>query len=204
MFFDLHKAFDSVPHNHLLYKLTTLNLCPHLLQWMNSYLSDRSQVVPAGGELSIVKNVVSGVPQGSVLGPLLFTIYIDDVTAQISPSSSISLYADDIALHHSNHSPADYPLLQADITAHVEEEKQLNFNVNKCCLMLISCKRSHSIVPPLFIKDGITVEQVDPVKHLGVLLTSDLMWTENISRICNKTRKIIGLMYRRSTTAILT
>ena len=109
---------------------STLNLCPHLLHWMNSYLSDQSQVVPAGGELSIVKNVVSGVPQGSVLGPLLFTIYIDDVTAQISPSSLISLYADDIALHHSNRSPEDYPLLQADITAiatRVEEEKQLNF-----------------------------------------------------------------------------
>ena len=108
MFFDLRKAFDSVPHNHLLDKLTTLNLCPYLLQWIHSYLSDRSQVVAVGGELSSVKNVVSGVPQGSVLGPLLFTIYIDDVAAQISPSSSISFYADDIALYRSIRSPADY------------------------------------------------------------------------------------------------
>lgn len=62
-------------------------------------------------------------------------------------------------------------------------KEQLNFNVNKCCLMLISHKHSHSIVPPLFIKAGVAVEQVDSVKHLGVLLTSDLMWTEPTSRI---------------------
>ena len=190
----------SVPHNHLLDKLTTLNLCPYLLQWIYSYLSDRSQVVAVGGELSSVKNVVSGVPQGSVLGPLLFTIYIDDVAAQISPSSSISFYADDIALYCSIRSPADYLILQADITAIatcVEEEKHLNFNVNKCYLMLTSRKHSHSITPPLFIKTDTAVEQVDSVKYLGVLLTSDLTWTEHISRICNKTRKLIGLMYRR-------
>ena len=117
VFFDLRKAFDSVPHAHLVDKLTSLNLCPHLLQWIHSYLSGRSQVVAVGGELSSVKNVASGVPQGSVLGPLLFIIYIDDVVTQISPSSSISLYADDIALYRSISSPSDYVVLQADITA---------------------------------------------------------------------------------------
>ena len=85
------------------------------------------QVVALGGELSTVKNVVSGVPQGSVLGPLLF---IDDVMSQISPSSSISFYADDIALYRSIRSSADYTLLQAYITANVtsvEEKKTFEF-----------------------------------------------------------------------------
>ena len=144
---------------------------------------------------------MSGVPQGSVLGPLLFTIYINDVAERISSSSSISLYADDIALYRSIRSPADYLLLQADITAImtcVEDEKHLNFNTNKCSLMLITRKRSLSnSPPPLFIKAGIAVEKVDSVKYLGVLLTSDLTWNEHISRICNKTRKLIGLMHRR-------
>ena len=203
VFFDLRKAFDSVPHRYLLDQLSTLNgnLCPQLLQWIHSYLSDRSQVVAVGGELSTIKNVVSGVPQGSVLGPLFFTIYINDVAQQISPSSSISLYADDIALYRSIRSPADYPLLQADITAivnYVEEVKHLKFNTSKCSVMLISRKRSLSIaLPPLFIKAGVAVEQVDSVKYLGVLLTSDLTWNDHISGICNKTRKLIGLMYRK-------
>ena len=108
--------------------------------------------------------------------------------------------ADDIALYRNIRSPADYLILKADITAIatcVEEEKHLNYDVNKCYLMLISRKRSHSITPPpLFIKTDTAVEPVDSVKHLGVLLTSDLSWTEHISRICNKTRKLIGLMYR--------
>ena len=201
VFFDLCKAFDSVPHTHLIDKLSSLNLCPHLLQWIRSYLSNRCQVVAVGGELSTVKKVVSGVPQGSVLGPLLFTIYIDDVVTRISPSSSISLYADDIALYRSISSPADYIILQADITAIVtcvEEEKHLKLHVDKCNLMLISRKRTRSIpAPPLFAKVDSQLVQVESVKHLGVLLTSDLSWNEHITRICNKTRKLIGLLYRR-------
>ena len=201
IFFDLRKAFDSVPHTHLIDQLSCLNLCPHILQWIHSYLSDRSQVVAIGGELSSVKKVVSGVPQGSVLGPLLFTIYINDVVNQISPSSSISLYADDIALYRSIRSPADYVILQADITAiatWVEEVRFLKLHADKCHFMLVSRKRTCSIAPPpLFAQAGTPLQQVNTAKYLGVLLTSDLSWNEHIARICSKTRKLIGLFYRR-------
>ena len=144
---------------------------------------------------------MSGVPQGSVLGPLLFTIYIDDVVTQVSPSSSISLYADDIALYRSISSPADFVILQADITAiatWVEEERHLKLHADKCHLMLISRKRTCSITPPpLFVKADTPLQQVNSVKYLGVLLTSDLSWNEHITSICSKTRKLIGLLYRR-------
>ena len=201
IFFDLRKAFDSVPHVHLINKLSSLPLCPHILQWIHSYLSERSQVVAVGGELSSVKNVVSGVPQGSVLGPLLFIIYIDDVVTRISSSSSISLYADDIALYRSITSPTDYAVLQADISAiatWVEEERHLKLHADKCHFMLISRKRTCSIAPPaLFVKAGTPLQQVNSAKYLGILVTSDLSWSEHIARICSKTRKLIGLMYRR-------
>ena len=117
IYFDVRKAFDSVPHSHLMSKLSTLQLCPHIHHWIHSYLAERSQVVAVGGELSSVVDVVSGVPQGLVLGPLLFIIYIDDVTSKVSPTSTISLFADDIGLYRCIRSPADYIVLQSDITA---------------------------------------------------------------------------------------
>ena len=197
-FFDVRKAFDSVPHSLLMSKLSTLQLCPHI---QHSYLAKRSQVVAVGGEQSSTVDVVSGVPQGSVLGPLLFIIYIDDVTSKISPSSAISLFADDIALIRCIRSPADYTVLQSDITAitiSIESEGHLKLHADKSCCMFVSRKRIHSTTPPpLYIREDSQLQQVDWVKYLGVILTSDLTWTEHITRICFKARKLTGLLYRR-------
>ena len=137
----------------------------------------------------------------SVLGPVLFIIYIDDVTSQISPTSTISLFADDIALYHTIRSPADYVVLQADITAitmWIEDEKHLKLNADKCCLMFISRKHTLALSPPpLFIHGDSQLQQVGSVKYLGVLLTSDLTWSQHVDKVCSKTRKLTGLFYRR-------
>ena len=100
MFFDLKKAFDSVPHRALLDKLKSLQLNDHILKWVCDYLKDRKQRVVVNGEISETLPVISGVLQGSVIGPLLFLIYIDDVLrVSLSEGSHLTVYADDMLLY---------------------------------------------------------------------------------------------------------
>ena len=98
VFFGVRKAFDSVSHELLMSKLASIQVNPYIIQWIRCYLTNRSQLVVVGGEVSTVLSVLSGVPQGSVLGPLLFILLLNDVTLQISPGSTLSLFADDMAL----------------------------------------------------------------------------------------------------------
>ena len=116
VFFDFSKAFDSVPHLALLAKLRHIGLSQDLISWIHNYLSDRSQCVVVNGATSERVPVSSGVPQGSVLGPPLFPIYIDDLASlTLSSGSRLVLYADDILLYMPITSQADYESLQSDV-----------------------------------------------------------------------------------------
>ena len=99
LFLDLHKAFDSVPHVPLLQHLKNIGLDHHILQWVMSYLLNRKQYVVVEGASSDITSVVSGVPQGSVLGPLLFLTYLNSVNSLVlTEGTQITMYADDILL----------------------------------------------------------------------------------------------------------
>ena len=158
------------------------------------------QAVVLNGASSQSGHVISGVPQGSILGPLLFLIYIDDIThANISEASKIVIYADDILLYRPISSKEDYVALQSDIDAlsNWTTRNFMTFNTTKCKFMLISRKRSHYVPTTPLSLNGCILEKVPSFKYLGMIISSDLSWSEHIQRACGKARKIIGLLYRR-------
>jgi len=105
LYTDLEKSFDRVPHRRLLRKFKKYNIHPDLIDWIKSFLSDRKQRVQLYGVYSSWPSVLSGVPQGSILGPLLFILYINDLPDSLNVDSNIYLYADDAKLfRHIYHS----------------------------------------------------------------------------------------------------
>ena len=198
VFFDLKKAFDSVPHRNLIDKLESLGLNRYIVEWTQSYLTNRQQHVLVGGESSNSLPVLSGVPQGSVLGPLLFLIYIDEVPAlHFTTDSSINLYADDMLLYKAISNESDYQSLQQDIDKLQVwvDNARLSLNPGKCKCMVISRKRAISSVT-LTLGES-TLEQVNTFKYLGIILSSNLSWTHHIEHIAAKAKKLIGLLYRQ-------
>ena len=178
VFFDVRKAFDSVPHIPLLQKLEEAGLDPFLLRWIRGYLTDRQQSTVVDSYSSTLLQVLSGVPQGSVLGPLLFIIYINDVVNCILHDSNINLFADDIALYRIINAPDDFAGLQLDIDAISYRLKSKYLDLNPSKIMLLSHVNSKKI--PLYHTTHANVERYNSLKlvyeykYLGVLITSDL------------------------------
>ena len=142
VFFDYRKAFDSVPHRPLLEKLESLDFDVHILHWVTDYLTNRSQKVVVNGQSSSSAPVISGVPQGSVLGPLLFLIYINDLAKiNLKDGAKLTLYADDVLLFRTINSSDDFAALQQDIdkVASWSCTNSLALNRDKCKYMVVSC-----------------------------------------------------------------
>ena len=125
---DFSKAFDSVPHNRLLFKLTRLGIKNQTHRWISNFLKHRAQRVVVGGEHSTWTDVVSGFPQGTVLGPLLFLTYINDLPDNLK--SSVRLFADDCMLYHEIQNEIDSEELQSDLDTLVQWEKDWQLSLN--------------------------------------------------------------------------
>ena len=197
VFFDLSKAFDSVPHRNLIDCLISLNVPQHLVSLISSYLFDRHQLVCVNGSFSSESPVLSGVPQGSVLGPLLFIIYVDSIARLDVSNGTIVIYADDICLYRPIKSQEDVVILQRDVNMLTSKilDLGLSLNAQKCKSITFS-RRKNSLVVPIYIS-GLHIPNVSSVKYLGFHLSQDLSWSEHINAICSKARRKLGFIYRK-------
>lgn len=192
---DFSKAFDKVPHQRLLSKLEFYGIRGQLHQWIMSFLTKRSQQVVCNGETSTKQKVISGVPQGTVLGPLFFLLYINDLPSNLQCKTR--LFADDCLLYATIVNPTtDGQLLQNDL---VELESwqnkwQMKFNPKKCFTMCISLKKNLPLRKYTFC--GQVLENTDSHPYLGVQLDSRLRWKEHISNTTANANKILGLIKR--------
>ena len=199
VFFDYSKAFDTVPHSLLLQKLRGYNVHPLIVRWLAHYLSMHSQYVCVGGSSSDILPVTSGVPQGSVLGPLLFIIYINDIAAVPLSVGSMLLYADDSMLYRPIRTPEDYSQLQLDMNKLCTwtDNNLLTYNTNKCKYMVISRKKQPSLPSmPLNVNNS-PMEMVSSYKYLSVWITSSLDWSKQVTSVCKKARQHVGILYRK-------
>ena len=197
IFLDYSKAFDSVPHHRLISKLEAFGVRGNLSLWLSNFLSNRFQRVVLNGHLSSWAQVVSGVPQGSVLGPLLFILYVNDIPDLIE--SNVRMFADDTKIYSVIQSFDDHLRLQSDVDRLLQWSHTwlLRFNIAKCKLMWIgnSAPFTYSML------DSSTnlpfeITEVQEEKDLGIWCTEDLKPSLQCRKAAAKAMQVLGLLRR--------
>ena len=194
---DLRKAFDTVCHDFLLLKMSNyFGIRENELKWFRSYLSERYQRVILKGVESDWTHVTSGVPQGSILGPSLFLMYINDLPLCLRNSRCL-LFADDVKVFKRVSTVKDCLDLQKDLVSLSQwcSIWQMNFNLSKCNFINFSLKRGLNIPFEYFLNDCI-LKEVDHNKDLGVHFMSTLSFSLHISTVVNKAFRMFGFIKR--------
>ena len=187
------KACDKVPHCHLKLKPDYCGVRNQTLKQISSSLKERTQCVVCGGYTSDLANVISGVPQGTVLGPLLFLIYINDLPECVS--SMCSLFADDCLVYRKIESERDIEILQNDLSnLELWARKWLmTFNTDKCEFLQITLK---PVTPNSYTLYGRHLKEVTEAKYLGVTIDCKLSFTKHIDIVCKKANSTLAFIRR--------
>jgi exonuclease III len=196
IYFDLSKAFDSVPHSFLIHKLKSFGIGGSLLAWFSDYLTNRVQRVLINGAASEWLPVTSGVPQGSILGPLLFLLYINDLPSVLSDDTLCAIFADDTKIYRHINSHMDLEILQRDINNALNWSQKwgLNFNQSKCTA--ISLKRNNNPTEYIYKMGNDALTRTQDAPDLGVKITSTLNWNPHINDITNKAFRRMWFLVR--------
>ena len=201
IFLDFSKAFDKVDHEILLQKLKNIGITGKVYEWISNFLQDREQVVAVGGVYSFLAYVLSGVPQGTVLGPLLFLIFVNDIYC--AEHSTVRCFADDTRISKAISTCQDSALLQQDLDRLILWATQNNMELHqdKFVFVNFNCRSSrfHYLSQLPFYKDNLKycipsdeLEPADTVKDLGITFASDLSWSTHICNITKSAKKKAG------------
>ena len=199
---DFEKAFDKVPHIRLLSKLHSYGINTELVHWIESFLCHRTQRVKINGAFSNVKPVLSGIPQGSVLGPLLFVIYINDLPDVCKLLCNIFLFADDSKLYRHIVSENDHILLNQSCQAMFDwcQDWLMSLNTAKCKILTL-CKNKKSYMKREYgfnisVDNFVILEHVDCMKDLGVVVDDELSFSDLICEKVKKVYQMLGIIKR--------
>ena len=195
VFLDISRAFDRVWHPGLIFKLRQIGIEGQAIQIIEDFLNNREQRVVIDGQVSDWAPIAAGVPQGSILGPLLFLVYINDITEVVT--SDIQIFADDTFIHRTADSNSTNEL-NKDLESITEWAWQWKFQFNpsidkQAVEMLFSLKKNKSVHTPL-VFNGIPVKPVDETKHLGIILDSELSFVSHLKSKIAKANQGLGIM----------
>ena len=200
VFLDLKKAFDVIPHRKILRKLSYYGINMKELKWFENYLIGRRQCVSVSNCISDFLTVKSGVPQGSILGPLLFCLYINDMcNLRFHENTKISLYADDTALfnYDINVEKVQKNLQQDfDLISNWFENNDMYLHSGKTKVMMFGPKRKLHNKKLMVKYKNERLDNTESIKYLGVILDSQLLWNEHVAYIRNKLGRSIGCIRR--------
>ena len=203
IYFDFAKAFDSVSHDLILEKLKNeFRINGLMLRFIKSYLQGRQQQVVVGGVKSDILPVKSGVPQGSILGPLLFVIFINDMFECVSEGTNIALYADDTKIWREINYSSDHFILQDDIDKlyNWSLANKMKFHPSKCKALSVTYQRNilHNLPFTIFnYKLGsVYIDYVASQVDLGVIVNNKLLWTDHCDSLVKNANSKLALLMR--------
>ena len=197
VYLDFKKAFDTVPHERLIGKLDSYGICGNTKEWISSFLHDRKQRVSLNGHVSKWSDVTSGIPQGSVLGPILFVVFINDLPDVVK--STVRIFADDTKLYGSATTEQDRQLIQEDIDSLSDwsDKWLLKFNTSKCGVMHLGYnnpKQDYNMRDNSNEYQGLEETKIE--KDLGVHIDNKLTFHQHVNNAVNKANRILGIIKR--------